>query len=345
MSALAWHGVRTPRDRVSLRVHGRSALVCVALLVATLAVGVAGVGTGDYPLSPAEVIATLVGHGDPASAFIVETLRLPRVLTALLVGGAFGIAGAMFQSISRNPLGSPDVTGFTMGAATGALVAILLVRGTALQIGLGAVTGGTVTAIVVYLLALRHGVHGYRLVLVGIGVSAMLESVNAYLLTRAARDDAFVAAHWLVGSLNGRGWEHVWPVAAALALLVPLALALSRRLTMLEMGDDAACALGVRAERSRLAVIFVAVGLTAVGTASTGPVAFVALAAPQLARRLNRAAAPGLISSALMGALLLAASDLAAQRVLDRDLPVGVVTGAVGGAYLGWLLWRGWRTA
>ena len=111
MSALAWHGVRTRRDRVSLRVHGRTAVVSVALLLAVLAVGVVSVGTGDYPLSPAEVVATLAGRGDPASAFIVETLRLPRVLTALLVGGAFGIAGAMFQSISRNPLGSPDVIG------------------------------------------------------------------------------------------------------------------------------------------------------------------------------------------------------------------------------------------
>jgi len=260
VSALAWHGVRTRRDRISLRVHGRAALVCGGLLLATLAVGVVSVGTGDYPLSPGEVIATLAGRGDQASAFIVETLRLPRVLTALLVGGAFGIAGAMFQSITRNPLGSPDVIGFTMGSATGALVAILLVRGTALQIGLGAVTGGTVTAVAVYLLALRHGVHGYRLVLVGIGVSAALESVNAYLLTRAARDDAFVAAHWLVGSLNGRGWEHVWPVAAALALLVPAALALSRRLTMLELGDDAARALGVPAERSRPAAACRATG-------------------------------------------------------------------------------------
>jgi len=344
VSALAWRGIRTPRDRISFRVHGRTAVVSAALLLAVLAVGVVSVGTGDYPLSLEQVVGTLVGSGDPASTFIVETLRLPRVLTGLLVGGAFGVAGAVFQSVSRNPLGSPDIIGFTMGSATGALLVILVAGGTALQIGLGAVAGGFATAAVVYLLALRHGVQGYRLVLVGIGVSAVLESVNAYLITRAARDDAFVAAHWLVGSLNGRGWEHVWPVGIALAVLMPAALVLSRRLTILELGDDAARALGVSAEGSRLALLLVAVGLTAVATASTGPVVFVALAAPQIARRLTRAAAPGLASSALMGALLLTASDLAAQRVVSADLPVGVVTGAVGGAYLGWLLWRGWRT-
>jgi iron complex transport system permease protein len=198
-----------------------------------------------------------------------------------------------------------------------------------------------VTAVVVYALAFRHGMQGYRLVLIGIGISALLQAVNSYLITRATRDDAFAAAHWMVGSVNGRGWEHVWPITAALAVLVPLAVVLARPLTMLELGDDAARALGVNAERSRLALVLVAVALTAVGTASTGPIWFVALAAPQLARRLTRAAAPGLVSAALMGALLLAASDLAAQRLLSVDLPVGVMTGAVGGLYLAWLLFRG----
>ena len=335
MTAIALRGI-------SLRVRRRSAAVCAALVLVTFAVAVLSVGTGDFPLSVGEVLAVLAGQGDPAAAFIVETLRLPRVLTALLVGGALGIAGAIFQSISRNPLGSPDIIGFTQGSVAGAFVVILWIGGTTFQIALGAVCGGLVTAVVVYLLALRGGVQGYRLVLVGIGVSAMLLAVNHYLITRATRDDAFEAAHWMIGSVNGRGWEHVWPVAAALAVLVPAALALSRPLAMLELGDDAARALGVSAERSRLALVFVAVGLTAVATASTGPVAFVALAAPQLARRLTRAAAPGLVSAALMGALLLAASDLAAQRLLSVDLPVGIMTGAVGGLYLGWLLFSGW---
>jgi iron complex transport system permease protein len=326
---------------IALRVHPRSVAVSAGLLLTTFAVAVLSVGTGDFPLSVGDVLAALVGQGDPAAQFIVETLRLPRVLTALLVGGAFGIAGAIFQSISRNPLGSPDIIGFTMGSVTGAFVVILLLDGSSFEIALGAVAGGMVTAVIVYALALRRGMHGYRLVLVGIGMSALLLAVNNYLITRATRDDAFQAAHWMVGSVNGRGWEHVWPVAAALAVLVPAALLLARPLTMLELGDDAARALGVNAERSRLALVFVAVALTAVATASTGPVAFVALAAPQLARRLTRAAAPGLVSAALMGALLLAASDLAAQRLLSVNLPVGVMTGAVGGLYLGWLLFAG----
>ena len=336
MTALALRGL-------SLRVHTRSLVVCVVLLAAMLLAAIVSIGTGDFPLSPGDVVATLIGRGDPASEFIVETLRLPRVLTAVLVGSAFGIAGAIFQSISRNPLGSPDMIGFTVGSVTGAVLVILVIDGTTSQIAAGAVGGGLVTAVIIYLLALRGGVQGYRLVLVGIGVAAVLHAINRYLVARATREDAFEAAHWMIGSVNGRGWEHVVPVASALAVLVPAALVLARPLALLEMGDDAARSLGVRAERSRLVLVFVAVGLTAVATASTGPIAFVALAAPQIARRLTRSATPGLIPAAMMGSLLLVTSDLAAQRLLSIDLPVGVMTGALGGAYLCWLLRSGWR--
>ena len=211
VSALAWHGVRTPRDRVSLRVHGRAALVCVGAAARRArgrrrqrrhrrlpALARRGRRDAARPRRPGE----RVHRRDAAPA-----ARAHRRCSS---ARRFGIAGAIFQSISRNPLGSPDVIGFTTGAATGALVVILLVRRRPrCRSALGAVAGGLATAVAVYLLALRHGVQGYRLVLVGIGVGAVLESVNAYLITRAARDDAFAAAHWLVGSLNGRGWEHV----------------------------------------------------------------------------------------------------------------------------------------
>jgi iron complex transport system permease protein len=330
--------LRIAGDRVALRVQRRPLIVAALLAAACAALGVAGMALGDFPLSVGEVLRTLAGQGAPGSDFIVTTLRLPRVLTAILVGAAFGVSGAIFQSIARNPLGSPDVIGFTTGSATGALLVIIAVGAGSAQLAAGAVAGGLVAAVAVYLLAYRGGVQGYRLVLVGIGVSAMLLSVNAYLITRASRQDAYVAAHWLVGSLNGRGWEHVYPVAAALAVLLPVALLLSRRLAMLELGDDAAKALGVPVERTRLAMVLLAVALVAVGTASTGPVAFVALAAPQIARRLSNAAVPGLAGAALTGALIMLASDLAAQHLLGVALPAGVATGIVGGLYLAWLL-------
>jgi iron complex transport system permease protein len=337
--------VRLRDDAVSLRVDRRSVVVGLALLVLVAVVAVLGVGTGDYPLSPGDVLRTAIGDGPPGADVIIETLRLPRVLDALLVGGALGVAGAIFQSLTRNPLGSPDVIGFTQGAAVGAVLQIAVFGGGMIAVAGGAVVGGFAVAAAVLLLAQRAGgTQGYRIVLIGIGFSTLLASTTSFLLTKVTLETSQSARLWLVGSLNGRGWEHVVPVGIALAVLLPLALAAARDLRMLEMGDDTAAALGVRTGRSRVLLVAVGVALAAVATASTGPVAFVALAAPQLARRLTRATGPGLLPAAVMGGLLLAASDLAAQRLWPATpLPVGVMTGAVGGVYLMWLLFTEWR--
>jgi iron complex transport system permease protein len=330
--------------RVSVALERRPIIAGTLIGLAALALAIAGLMIGDYPLSVGEVLKTLVGAGDPASGFIVETLRLPRVVCALLVGGALGIAGAIFQSLTRNPLGSPDIIGFTYGSATGAVVMIIIFGAEQGAIALGSIGTGLLTALLVYALSYRGGVAGYRLVLVGIGISFMLLAFNDYLLTRARLEDAQQAAVWIAGSLNGRGWDEALPLAIGLVVLVPVALALSRPLKMLELGDDAATALGVPVERTRLTLALVAVGLTALATAAAGPIAFVALAAPQIARRLTRSSGPGLIPAALMGALIMQASDLIAQRLLaPQQLPVGVMTGAIGGLYLAWLLAHEWR--
>jgi iron complex transport system permease protein len=330
--------------RVSVALERRPIIAGTLIGLAALALAIAGLMIGDYPLSVGEVPKTLVGAGDPASGFIVETLRLPRVVCALLVGGALGIAGAIFQSLTRNPLGSPDIIGFTYGSATGAVVMIIIFGAEQGAIALGSIGTGLLTALLVYALSYRGGVAGYRLVLVGIGISFMLLAFNDYLLTRARLEDAQQAAVWIAGSLNGRGWDEALPLAIGLVVLVPVALALSRPLKMLELGDDAATALGVPVERTRLTLALVAVGLTALATAAAGPIAFVALAAPQIARRLTRSSGPGLIPAALMGALIMQASDLIAQRLLaPQQLPVGVMTGAIGGLYLAWLLAHEWR--
>ncbi|WP_306205949.1 FecCD family ABC transporter permease, partial [Actinoplanes sp. RD1] len=230
---------------LSLRLSPRALAVGATITVLAAAVAVVSLTVGDYPLSVADVLRTLAGHGDRADEFAVYDLRLPRVLTALAVGTAFGVAGSIFQSLSRNPLGSPDVIGFTTGSATGALIAILLLGGGTTVIAGGAVAGGLLVAVLVYLLAWQNGaVRPQQLVLVGIGVSAVLASANGYLLTRADLGDAMKAAVWLTGSLNGRGWQHAAAAGTAVALGVPLALGLSRPLRVLALGDDAAGALG-----------------------------------------------------------------------------------------------------
>ncbi|MEV4441638.1 iron chelate uptake ABC transporter family permease subunit [Streptomyces sp. NPDC049577] len=332
---------RTVRTRggLSLRLDPRAALVTLLLMLVALTAAVALVGTGDFPMSPADVLRTLAGGGTPAQEFVVEELRLPRALAGLLVGAALGLAGAVFQSVARNPLGSPDVIGLAQGSTVGALTVIVLFDGGPSAVAAGAAAGGLATGAAIYLLAWKKGVQGHRLALVGIGAAAVLTACYSYLLTRADLTDATRATAWMVGSLGGRDWEQVWPLLGACALLGPLLLGRARDLTMLEMGDDAASALGVRVERTRLVALTAAVLLAAAATATAGPVAFVALAAPQLARRLTGAPGPNLPAAACMGAALLVTADWAAQRLLGADkLPVGALTGMAGGCYLLWLL-------
>ncbi|MDS9803263.1 iron chelate uptake ABC transporter family permease subunit [Pseudomonas aeruginosa] len=269
----------------------------------------------------------------------------PRAALACLVGAALGMAGAIFQSISRNPLGSPDVIGFTTGAASGAIVQIILFDAGPLATSLAALAAGLCTALAVVLLARRGATAGgYRLVLVGIGVGASLSGLNSLLLVTGNLDQAMYAQLWLAGSLNTRTWSHVVPAALGLLASVPLALYHGRRLEVLELGDASAAQLGVAVERVRLQMVLVAVGMTAIATAAAGPIAFIALAGPQLARRLTRSAGVPLLSGALMGAVLLLAADLLGQRLAYvANLPIGLMTGLLGGFYLLWLLLRSRR--
>lgn len=317
----------------------RALVVIVVLAAVAAGAGIVLIGSGDYAMTPGEVVSTLFGHGTFQQEFIVTDLRLPRVLVGLLVGAALGVGGAVFQTISRNPLGSPDVLGFGQGATVGALAVIVLFQGGAAVVAGGAVVGGLVTGVVVYLLAWKRGMHGYRLVLVGIGSAAMLTAAAQYLITKANLVDATRAVVWMTGSLDGRDWAQVWPLLVVCGLLIPLVLGHGRALRMMEMGDDAAYALGVRVERTRLVLMGCAVLLVAVATAAAGPITFVSLSAPQLARRLTRSPGPNLAPAAFMGAALLLVADWIAMDAFgDRQLPVGVVTGVLGGCYLLWLL-------
>jgi iron complex transport system permease protein len=287
------------------------------------------------------VVAALFGGGSEDSAFIVRTLRLPRGLAAVLVGAAFGVSGAIFQRLARNPLASPDIIGVTAGAATAAVFVIVVLGGGGVGVTWGALLGSAMTSLAIYLLAYKRGVSGYRLVLVGIGVTAMLTSVTQYLLVRAEIFEAQRAVVWLTGSLNGRGWDQVRPAGVALAVLLPVAVGLARHLRLLELGDDTARGLGGRVEPARGALLLTAVALAAVATASAGPVAFVALVSPQVARRLVGGRTVALLPSAAFGALLLVASDLVARRLFaPTELPVGVVTAVIGAPYLLVLLAR-----
>ncbi len=342
--------VRARRHRVIrlgslvFRPERRSIVVASVLAAAIVACTVTGLLIGDYPMTVWQAVSALFGGGDPLAVYFVQGQRAPRVVAAILVGAALGVSGTIFQSISANPLGSPDVIGFTVGAATGALLQIVIFDAGPAAIAAGAVLGGFGTAFVVYLLAWRQGLAGFRLVLVGVGVAAVLQGVNALLIVRASLTAAQTAAQWLAGSFNATTWDQALVVLAAVVVLLPLALLLARPLGTMVMGDDLATGLGIRVERRRLELVVIGVALVSLAVATAGPIAFVALAAPQLARRLTRTSGIGMGAAAIMGGLLVLTSDLVAQRLFaPTQLPVGVITGSLGGVYLIWLLAREWR--
>ncbi|ALJ18563.1 FecCD family ABC transporter permease [Microbacterium sp. No. 7] len=333
--------LRSRDGRYGMRIGIRHTIVVAALVLATLAVAVVSLATGDFFIPVGDVVATLLGQGDDRTRLVVFEWRMPRVLLAVALGAGLGVGGAIFQSLTRNPLGSPDIIGFDAGAYTGALLVITTIGTGYAAVAGGAMAGGLATAFAVYLIAYRRGFQGFRLIIVGIAVAAMLMSLNTWIILNADLYVAIAAGAWGSGSLNTVGWAQATPAVAVLLVLWAVAATLAGRMRLLEMGDDAAIALGVRGGRVRLALVGTGVAFTATATAAAGPIAFVSLAAPQLARRLTRSASVTLAASAAMGALLLAASDFAAQRLFaPTQLPVGIVTVAVGGLYLIWLLIR-----
>lgn len=329
---------------VSLAVSRRYGLVCGVLLVAALGAGLASLLLGEIQVGLPRLLATIAGDGTPFENYLIWDSRLPRVASGALIGAALAMSGAIFQTVSRNPLGSPDVIGFEIGAASGGLIA-MLVLGAGLAGGsAGAVVGGLVTATVVFGLSMRNGVDSLRLVLIGIGTGAMLLSLNSMLIVKANLYDAQSAAGWLVGNVSGATWGEATVLAVAVALLGSAALLLSRPLRISELPDDTAAGLGLRTDRLRLAAVAVGVLLSSIAVAAAGPIAFIALTAPQVARRLTEASGPNLVAAAITGALLLVLADHAARELFQpRQVPVGVMTGLVGGAFLAWLLTREWR--
>ncbi|MFJ6982053.1 MULTISPECIES: FecCD family ABC transporter permease [unclassified Streptomyces] len=326
------------RGRCTVRLPWRSVVVCTALAVAGAGTALLALMTGSYALSPVQVLSALTGQETGFVQELVVDWRLPRVAAALVFGAALGVSGAVFQSLLRNPLADPGIIGFTQGSYTGALIVILVVNGTYAQLAGGALLGGMATAVAVYALAHRRGVKGFRLIVVGIGVSAMLDSLNTWLILKADLDQAMGAAAWGAGSLNGVSWNQVAVGGACIAVLLLLAALLSRPLRQMQLGDDVAASHGVRVSPARLGLILVAVALTATVTAASGPILFVSLVAPQIGRRLARTAGITLTPAAFVGALLCLASDYLAQHIGPTPLPVGIVTLVLGGGYLGHLL-------
>jgi iron complex transport system permease protein len=313
-------------------------LVGAGLVAVALVPFCYGMTIGSFPISLPGVVRAMFGAGDPGAVYIVQDLRLPRALAGLLAGLAFGMAGAIFQTVTRNPLASPDIVGVNAGAAALVVAGITFGFGSGTVLG---VIGGMGAGLLVYVLSWRRGTTGYRFILVGVGVAAMCTSITDFLMTKAQIFEAQRAMGWLVGSLNDRDWSQVQPLAIVLAVLTPVAVILGPWLRQLQLGDEVALGLGTPVRAAHLTLLVTGVGMATFATAAAGPVLFVALVSPQIAQRLTGMAWPPLIVSGLTGSAVILAADVVGRHILpSAQLPVGVVTGALGAPVLLWLLTR-----
>jgi iron complex transport system permease protein len=313
-------------------------MVLGGLAVAVVVLFTGHVLLGTYTVTIPDFVRIVSGETIPGASFIVLENKLPRAVLAVLVGAAFGVAGAVFQTLLRNPLASPDVIGISMGASAAAVVGIAFLGVSGLALQGFSIAGSLLVAAAIALLSRRGDVAGHRLVLVGIGLAAALQAVTSWVLTRTDIHVAAEALVWLNGSLNNATWGRVRTLALLLLVLLPAATVAARRLPALELGEEAAVGLGVHPWRGRLALLLVATTLAAAGTAAAGPVAFVAFLSGPIARRLLRGRV-SLPAAALVGAVVVLAAEFAAVNAVPGSaLPVGVVTGLLGGPFLLWLL-------
>ena len=319
--------------RRSVLITPRHVIVGFILLALSLAVAVVSLRLGKFPVTAQEVIDALQGQGRKIVQVVVVKWKLPRIVLGLVAGLALGVAGAVFQTITRNPLGSPDLIGFSTGAQTGILISILLLPGSMLSASLASFIGGAAVGTVTYLVSLRGGFTGLRFILVGIAISSMLVSVNRWLLVRVDDDEGLGALKAITGTLGAARWPVVAPTCLAIGVTVALILLASRHLQVLSLGEQMATILGSPTRRVSAVLILLGTVLVAVVTMAAGPIGFVALVAPHLARLLTGSPQSPLLVSGLTGSLLMVGADLLSQLVLE-SMPVSVVTNAVGGLYL-----------
>ena len=329
---IIWNG-RLGRTRRRRWVIGSLLTLIALLFTLTLMLG------QNYT-PPGDVARVLLGEDVPGASFTVVQLRLPRAVLALLTGLSFGLGGAAFQTMLRNPLASPDIIGINLGASAAAVFAIVVLQMNGPAVSVFAILAGLGVAMAIYGLSFKNGVAGTRLILIGIGVAAMLESFIAYTLSRAPAWNLQEAMRWLAGSLNGAQIDQALPLLVSLILFGGLLLARARDLDTLKLGDDTAAALGTNIAATRILVMIAGVGVIAVATAVAGPVSFVAFLSGSIAARLIRGNGSILFPAALVGAVLVMLADYAGQFLLPNRYPVGVVTGALGAPYLIYLIIR-----
>lgn len=316
-----------------------------ALGITTFIVMILSVSYGEYPISPIDVVKTLLGLNtdNPDHGFVINTLRLPRVIAAFLVGTGLAISGTILQGLTRNPLAAPEIVGVQAGAGLAAVALIVLVPSIpTLFLPIAAFAGAFIAALLVYGLSWNGGSSPIRLILVGIGVGAIASAFTSLMITFGNIYDVSQALVWLAGSVYGRNWEHIWALLPWLVVFIPLSFLIARELNTLSLGDEVARGLGSPIEWQRGLLLITCVALAGASVATAGTIGFVGLMAPHLARQLVGTSHEGLLpAAALLGGLIVALADLLGRSLFaPLELPCGVITAAVGAPYFLYLLYR-----
>jgi iron complex transport system permease protein len=338
-----WLVIRS--EAISFRIDRRVPLMLLCLAVVIAIAMVINVGRGEYPISPLDIIKTVLGidTGNPDHAFVIHNLRLPRTIVAFMVGVALAISGTIFQGLTRNPLADPGIIGINAGASLAAVTVIILFPAAPIYtLPLSAFAGALLMAMLIYSLAWNNGSSPILLILMGVGLSAIASAFTSLMITFGEIYSVSDALVWLAGSVYGRTWEQVFSFLPWLIVFVPMALTLARHLNALNLGNDVAKGLGSLVEWQRGLLVLVGVALAGAGVATAGMIGFVGLIAPHLGRQLVGTNHEGLIpTSALLGGVIVVAADLLGRTLFAPiEIPCGVVTAAIGAPYFLYLLIR-----
>ncbi|MDQ0861854.1 iron chelate uptake ABC transporter family permease subunit [Bacillus sp. V2I10] len=344
-----YQSFRLGKNFVSLLLNKKAAIVITTLAVLTVIVLLTSVCIGEVMLNPFQVFRALLGYGEKMDLLVVQSFRMPRILIALLAGICLASAGGILQGLIRNPLASPDIIGFTSGASTAIVgfFALFSDKSNSLTISIhwlpvAAFAGATLIGLIVYFLSWKKGASSFRLVLIGIGMSMLAQSVTTLLMIQGPIYRASEANVWITGSVYGATWEQVRILAPITLVFVLISIVSSRSINILELGDEIATGVGSNVQKNRFLLLLLSTALTGSAVAFAGGIGFVGLIAPHIARRLVGSSFGALLPvAAFIGGLLVMLADLIGRTLFaPLEVPAGVFTAAIGAPYFIYLLYK-----
>lgn len=340
---------RVLNDRMSFLLDRKAVIIFIILLFITSAVFILSVGAGEMKINPLTVVRVLFGGGPEMEKLVITSFRLPRIIVALMVGISLAVAGGMLQGMIRNPLASPDVLGITGGAAFAVVsfLALFSDKNHSLTVSiawlpLAAFIGAGVVAFLVYFLAWKNGVSPIRLVLIGIGISTLMQALTTLTMVMGPIYQASQANIWITGTVYGSNWKNVATLVPWTVVFLIIAFAAARTINIQELGDEIAVGLGGKVQKQRFLLLMISTALIGSSVAFAGGIGFVGLMAPHMARRLVGSSFGALLpTSALLGGILVMVADLIGRTMFSPlEVPAGVFTAGIGAPYFIYLLFK-----